>query len=61
MKIEITVTKSKEDESLFSATASSGVFPAKKKLGTAVSAKEIGEQIADIIEDVSKEGLIGKK
>lgn len=61
MKIELTITQSKEDESMFTATASSGSFVKKKKLGTAITAEEIGNQISLIIKEINDEGLIGKK
>lgn len=61
MKIELTITQSKEDETMFTATASSGSFVKKKKLGTAITAEEIGSRISSIIKEMDDEGLIGKK
>lgn len=61
MKIELTINQSKEDETMFTATASSGSFVKKKKLGTAITAEEIGSHISSIIKEMNDEGLIGKK
>lgn len=58
MKIEITIVKTEDG---FNATATSGSFVGKEKFGKNISAEDIGDKIAELVERLDNDGLIGKK
>lgn len=61
MKFEVTVTKGKKDNDKFTATITSGALVGKDKVGTDVSAEDIGDRLAELINKADSDGLIGKK
>lgn len=58
MKIEISVKKN--NEGCFAVTASSGSFVGKERLGADLTAEQAGKKIAELIEKLDSQGLIGK-